>query len=89
MNILPSKEHSQNELNTGAPMNRLKSNFRIWVLTVFHRLPNSTTEFRLHNRKTKTLCSNRGMNTDAVQIKADNLEQIDEKNSEPVIAIRL
>ena len=38
---------------------------------------------------TKTLCSNRGMNTDADQIKADNLEQIDEKNSEPVIAIRL
>ena len=38
---------------------------------------------------TKTLCSNRGMNTDADQIKADNLELIDEKNSEPVIAIRL
>ena len=38
---------------------------------------------------TKTLCSNRGMNTDADQIKADNLDQIDEKNSEPVIAIRL
>ena len=29
------------------------------------------------------------MNTDADQIKADNLELIDEKNSEPVIAIRL
>ena len=38
---------------------------------------------------TKTSCSNHGMNTDADQIKADNLEQIDEKNSEPVIAIRL
>ena len=38
---------------------------------------------------TKPLSSNRGMNTKADQIKADNLEQIDEKNSEPVIAIRL
>ena len=38
---------------------------------------------------TKPLSSNRGMNTKADQIKADNLDQIDEKNSEPVIAIRL